>query len=380
MGTSFAAPLALALTLGACAAFSAGERAGPPPSDAGVKASDGAGGACDEPVVVTAGTPPETSCVGDGLTLENDPRNCGACGHSCFDARCTKGLCDPEALGQPAAAMSLDGQTLYLAREGEVTSVALDRRDAIELPFVSGILGGIRAISARGAEVYVSTDSQQYAIDVASKELRQNAHVVAVPSSTPNGLFFPGTASAHYVFGPAPDDERIARISVGGNVELTPPGAFDAFGAFAQRGDALFWTALLGEGSGIFGPFDRAEPIFRSSSVVKALAVDDEHAYFGDDQAKKVFRVATASPGAAQPIAEGKGRVIALAVNGGDVFYATDWFDIEQLAQHYFVVRVSTCGGRPVVLVDERDPISAIAADAEYVYVLTSARTIRVRR
>jgi hypothetical protein len=60
------------------------------------------------------------------------------------------------------------------------------------------------------------------------------------------------------------------------------------------------------------------------------------------------------------------------------VFYAAD--RIEPLVEHYVVVRVSTCGGRPVVLIDDRDPIHAIAADAEFVYALTSTRTIRARR
>src|SRR5262245_42716600 len=65
-----------------------------PPADATAPDGTAAGDGADAAMCV----PPETLCDGTCRQLDNDPANCGSCGHDCLGASCTAGLCEPEEL------------------------------------------------------------------------------------------------------------------------------------------------------------------------------------------------------------------------------------------------------------------------------------------
>ncbi len=336
-------------------------------------ADSGAGDAAVEasspsPVAGTAvPDPPDTGCA---VSIDSDPKNCGACGRDCLGSACLKGLCRPElvatALKDPWY-LALDAANVYWT---DVTGGAITRVDKAGLtaPIELAVAeSGPFAVAVDAAHVYW-TNRGDGTIVRANKD-DGGARTVLAMSDGPREI--------------ALDDASIywsaegSDASTGGVFRAAKDGAAPV--ALAPRGGSPMGLALAGPRvcwadhalGKIFVLPEAAGPAREIASGLASpsrLATDDARVFWLSDTDDAV-QSAPLGGGPATTLATGKRVTIGgIAVDLTSVYWVNSGAGT--------LSRVAKSGGAPLTLAAGQVVPVAVAVDATHVYWTTRGGSI----
>lgn len=291
-------------------------------------------------------------------SLDVDPLNCGACGHSCLGGECKQGKCQPVAIASAATPVCLvqNGSLLYYVEAtGAARSVHKDGTDVQELFNVPGTPVTCWADSRK---LYVSTgaavQTAQNEWPLGSSQTRYCGALATIP--VPYTLIW-----LDY------QQQTVESCSLGNCVgtimQLAPARPNSSLGRLAVSGDDVYWTdsgggAVLSttrtgapavelavnqaepygiavdahyvywsnKGGGIYKvPRTGGKPeLVAKATAPTELAVDKSHVYWlesGTTDGKVVE--APLSGGSATVLAEGQRSPVGLVVDDTSVYWAT---------------------------------------------------------
>lgn len=359
---AFAASSALASACSNGTAEDAGNDAGAVPeaavvdawteTDAGTKAD-----AASDAGKKNDGAP---ACTAD---LQNDPSNCGACGHACCGSECKRGLCSPSSLrtgltstAQLVGSLAVDTQHLYLVGRAQAASVVA--RIAKD-----GSGGAPIATAAAGAWI------SSLAIDTTD-------------------VFYAEASGSNL-------DGRVLRVSKSGGAPIELAHGLTGAVAVAVDASAVYYST----DSGLFriaksggAPTPLASyPTKKLRGAPTQIAQDATSLYYdvlthpdgASSWSGDVMKVSK-SGGSAAPIATDIHLLsYVIAAEGTDVFVRTDYefYPGSPLyPQNAAVIRIPSGGGAPVTIDEETSqsavtglasPVRVDNADVYYLTVFT---------
>jgi hypothetical protein len=263
-----------------------------------------------------------TACCSCGDT-QNDPHNCGYCGHDCQGATCSGGTCQPVVIATMQAnafAIAADDVNVYWTVQGTGGNGAV-----MQAP----IAGGAAVPLAKPAPAYPSA--------------------IAVSGST-----------VYWV-----DSQSVLSIPVGGGAQSTlAPGQYGSY-AIAADVTGIYWTdyPYMSPGS-VFASSPAGSPprlLAGGQSQPMAITVHGGKVYFADQVDLMV--VDAGGGGSAAPFAAGV-YPYSVAADDHFVYFGAGMNGGE-------VIEEPVGGGAQVVLAKNQYYPDAIAVDADSVYFAT---------
>jgi hypothetical protein len=297
-------------------------------------------------------------CIGS----DDDPENCGACGHDCLGAACTNGVCEYEelvdeqdtpscialdigyvywALGSsgdsPRSTLKSGGPIQTYARAGTLDAVtdctvqggffyATDGHAVWRYPIPSGggapvIYGqmGLRGLAALpNSATVVATDSQLGTVLSCSGRCNNMPNVIASGQATPYQI----AADATHVYWTNRGDGTVARHELAAPGTNTIATGQNGPGGIAVDATHVYWANQGGtivkmeKGGGT--PVELAS----GQSVAESVAVDETHVYWTAPGDGTVMRVAK-SGGTPLALAKEQASPWDLAVDDTHVYWIT---------------------------------------------------------
>jgi hypothetical protein len=326
----------------------------------GIDASSGTDARTNPPTTSDGGGEGGPSC-GD---ITSNSNNCGACNHSCLDAGCKEGVCEPTLvtanLSSPHG-VAVGPSALFIAEN--------DRGDIRTVPFTGG-----------PSTAEFATNQAPRAILFANSGIywtQQRKVYFKKPGVAETPTFFdlvePAGGSPIVVDG---DDvfyglilgERVARLTAALTGEVEIASTQPAPHGIAVDRTHVYWTSTAGTISR--RPRDASAPVeqlITAENQPLTIAMDATRLYWTTPSA---IRTATIGEWKPSTLVDGQTSPTSL-VRDGDQLY---WLD----AGSKTVRRVGTNGGSVLTIArDERQqdlPLTtAIAFDATYVYWVASA-------
>jgi hypothetical protein len=186
-----------------------GSSQGGPPIDAGVDVP-GESTVVDSPnEVLEASSDVRDEC---GANLENDPGNCGSCGHDCLGGTCSSGQCQPVTLisGEvPLFLLETPGKLFWTGSTGVRACVLPGCQGSVQT-FASGSSLGL---AATASNLYW-TDSIAGSVSACDFSLPTCAIPTSIATATPGASFL--VIGATSIFWTERTGNRIMRADLGG--------------------------------------------------------------------------------------------------------------------------------------------------------------------
>jgi hypothetical protein len=325
-------------------------------------ASAAAAPTCAEPTLAADPSAPADNRCGSGgaaVDLSNDAAHCGACNHACGEtARCADGVCSFTRLF--AKDTILSGIVV-----GDMAYAVDARRRFVRAPTTAGALEpfdnvaletgtDIRRLQATATYLYVSTTASPLRVSLAD-----GAHeVLTLEAGAELGGLVAASAGSYFYA----TSKGVEKHREDGKILLNAPspGTKDV----VADGDDAYWVASVGSTASLYGPFPKTD-VLVSGPAIEALALDADYIYYVDTVSHFIRRVPRRG-GSAQTIAREPAKIIgALAVDGDNVYWTAD----RGYVDGWMALRVSKCGGVPVVLARVQPTLSQLSFDATRMFV-----------
>ncbi|MBX3190102.1 MAG: hypothetical protein KF819_23955 [Labilithrix sp.] len=353
------------LFTGACSSFGGEDVAATPEAGADALDDRGAPSACTLEYVDDPAAKPDDKCGpgGAAVSLSTDPLHCGACGHRCVGDVCQDGMClrGEISLSAPVTLAQVHGAMAYVVRNsGQVFALDLPLSQE-SAPFTAPISGEAQRLDFDATHVYVSTAVEQirFARDPGTKD-----DLELPPGAPATGRFALGDTSWFYAW-----PSGVARMKKG---SAAPPLVLPRTGVIdvVAKGDEAFWLEETTGGTEIHS-FTKAaaqlESRIATAKEAKAAAVDATHVYFMDIGARQLRRVKHDGGNSESVASEAAASVQTdVFVDGEFVYWTADRGSVDG----WVLMRVSKCGGLPLMLAKDLAQLSKLSADERFIYVV----------
>ena len=302
---------------------------------------------------------------------QDNPNNCGSCGHSCLGGGCVAGQCQPVVVdtGQAPTAVAVDSTNLYWAYSGtgfsatgSIWKVALSGGSPVELaskqldPWAIAVDatnvywaddltpgGNVSTVPIVGGQVsaLASPDADCVTLTLTDTDVIWSQYPGGIFRMAKDGggatLLYPSLASGLvsdntnlYWTAESSPNGGIELITLGGDAGNTQlVGGQDLPLGITLRAGVLYWTNLgLDAGSIAMMPVDGGTPntLAGAQQHPVAIATDDTYVYFcniGSQTANdgSVSRVPLAG-GQVTVLASNQGSPTAIAVDAASIYWA----------------------------------------------------------
>jgi len=309
----------------------------------------------------------------NSMNLEEDPDNCGGCGHSCLGGACNAGHCEPALVAKvPARQIVLVGDDIYYASDscfGRISKAGVGEAPCLATPAMDSRFA---ALALDETSAYLTEWSTTGLVVRAGRDGGPTA-VVLDGLGSPAGIAVDGANA--YV------DTQQGLYRVGKDNDATDAGATPLASHYAMSnvlldGQTVFYT-VAGEGMGSVGrvPKDGGLDITLTSGIACAPAAQWGGDIYTNDGPFKVVRIAkTAIENPAELVTTSPLPLFALTVDCDGVY----WTAYDTMAVMGGIYRAPLSGGDSVELARAQQWIlpSGIALDAEAIYFTVDSREI----
>lgn len=322
----------------------------------------------------------------------NDPRNCGACGHDCGGAACTRGLCVPLALSvtlRTPFRLALDSTYAYVTDQNP--SGAPEGGRVLRLPkaggapvVLSGDEPGADAIALSAGSLYWARIGS-FQANHADGSLRRLALGDGAPvtlqenAKLPNAIALDAVRAYWVESGVAPafvkGGVRSMPLDGGAPTTLVTADAATSTGYLAIDDTYAYWTATNPPDGGFVARVPLAggpvETIATTNQIPTYLVVDAQNVYWVEwSWSYDSGAVMAASHSGASPrkLWSGKPWIPTdLAVDGKALY----WTESTNTGGPGRVMKLALSGGDAVTLAEEEAYTTGIAVDGTSVYWTT---------
>lgn len=296
-----------------------------------------------------------TNATGCETSIEKDPLNCGACGHSCLGGACTNGKCEPFQLAstsQPSG-LAVDKTHVYFTAPS-LGSIDRVQRDGTCMPAspcpqafagagagdpLTGQTRGPTAIVSDGTDVYWTADAAGLVVKRSATLPPGPLKTLGSATSTNPGYLalgggklwwtigFANVDNAPHVRGVNPDATGLTTVASYG----APIAQFAGRGGVATDGTSIYWASE--KVSAVYHAAFADPPCNEGASGAVpcktygggasnpyGVAVDDTFVYWTEPNTGTVKRAPKAG-GAASFIATNQDQPQAIAVMGTFVYW-----------------------------------------------------------
>jgi hypothetical protein len=321
-----------------------------------------------------------TTCGDECVTLDDDPKHCGRCGHDCLGGECTEGKCQPYEIAY--------GQHLP-------QKLAVDATHVYWIDHTDGV-GSVRRVAKRGGTVQILATDQGYpgGLVVSDGKLYWNAYGASV---TPAAIFQSEVDGANRTkFADAPDavdglslangvlfwNQRHVSVAffskaLGSGAEPTPLilDSDLASTAFSAVGNCLFYRTINSvSGYDLQQSCDGQAPVSRFSTLKDfALSAnasaDPKNLYFGAE-GLGVMRLPLSGSANATVLVSGR-KFNDVVVDGDQIYYIEgDNGNAQVCGTNWTIYRTAPiAGATPVpIVVPPQDCAAYLATDDVAVY------------
>lgn len=296
-----------------------------------------------------------------GVDLTSDPSNCGSCGHACNGGTCQASACQPVvlALGQNTPqGIAVDASNVYwTTQDGNVLKVSINGGNPTTL--ASGQMNPF-GITFDSTRVYWANNVAQGQIQAVSIAGGGNPTTLASAQGSPQSV----AISNGVLYWTAVSANKIEKLPLGGSLadlaimEATPI-------ALAADADAVYWSSfgksLIRTASLTSGV---ATTLATDQDAVQSLRVTNHVLYWASGQAGMASVHSMPAAGGAIATLASNQTVAAVAVDDSHVY----WTDDDSK-----VWRVPLAGGTPEAIATNQAMPTDIAIDGKNIYWINSA-------
>lgn len=276
---------------------------GPSSSSSGSGSSSGSTG--------DAGIDAPTTCTAD---LENDPANCGACGHDCQDGGCFESMCLPTVFvaNEPGVnGVAIAGTDLVWTRPGAGLVRAMPLAGGSPTTRIAATSGGPtnpQGIASDGISLFITDRGNGF---VWKWTVAGSPNWSVSPIDSPTGIAFDGTA----IYITIQNQDHVASMPPNGAAPTARMSGLNYPGGVALTATQIFASSSSGIMS---GPKDGGTPVTIVSPTTRFQdgGGDLIHSGIAIEGTTVFFTVESKGIVATVPVGGGAGKVLARSQNG----------------------------------------------------------------
>jgi hypothetical protein len=305
-----------------------------------------------------------TGCCSCG-DVQNDPRNCGYCGHDCGTATCSAGVCESAVVigGQADAwTIAVDETNVYWSTQ---TSSPTDYNGAVRMAPVGGgppsvvasALGWPGGITVDATNIYWTDE-----IGTVAKRAIAGGPITTIASNqnSPYGIAVDAT-SVYFTLDPYQAQGGVSKAGIGGGGGTTPIASGETTPmSIAVNANGIFWTTAVDL---MTAPVAGGPAVaFATNQYPYAVTTDATNVYWGAGIDGGAIYKQKVSGGPTVTLAKNQYYPNAVAVDATSVYWSIGHGGTGTVA------KVSKNGGTPITLAVNQAYPTGVAVNSTRVF------------